>query len=331
MTIKEIAALANVSVATVSYVLNNTGRVSSEIRERVWNIAREHGFTPNTNARNLVKKRNLRVGIMISDTAYLKSSTFFNNIAAGVIDKISTKNMDLVILLKENSFESWTQNAVGVDGVIVIDPVSDDIFIDWMRKSKIPFVVIGRYSDNENEVPSVDADNCNISYAATKILLEKGHRHILINLGPQHYTGTEDQIIGINRALNEFGIKDGVHYCYTPFEIDENSAKLNAMFRVHPEITAIITASDSQSINVNIQLAKLGLKTPDDKSLLCLAGTHVTKNHYPRISSFYTSFEKMGEYVADILLELFNQENSTYRNVKVAYTFDEGETIRSIK
>lgn len=330
MTIKEIATLANVSVATVSYVLNNTGRVSPEIREKVWNIAREYGFTPNANGRNLVKKRNLRIGIMISNTSYLKYSTFFNNIAAGVIDKISKYGMDLVILLKENIFENWTKNAIGVDGVIVIDPVSEDIFIDWMSMAKLPFAVIGRCENRGNNIPTVDADNYGVAYEATKLLLEKGHRNILCALGPRQYTGTDDMKEGIKKAIDEFGCVDGIHYCYSPFEINENLTELNTIFRVYPEITAIVAASDLHALNINRQLIKLGLRVFDDVSLICLSGSHITKNLTPRISSYYTQSEKIGEMVADKLLELLKQNKVDCIKTKVGYTFDFGETIKSL-
>ena len=130
-----------------------------------------------------------------------------------------------------------------IDGVVV-DPVSDDVFIDWMCTSKLPFVVIGRYSFGEKEVLSVDADNCNIAYEATKLLLQKGHREILFNLGPRHYTSTEDYLLGIKKATDQFGIKEGVHFCFTPYEMDEHSSTLKAALKIYPKLTAIVCASE---------------------------------------------------------------------------------------
>lgn len=331
MTIKEIAGLANVSPATVSYVLNNKGRVSDETRDLIWKLARQNGYSPNANARNLVKRRNLRVGIIISDTAYLRSSVFFNNIAAGIIDTISPKNMDLVVLLKENSFRNWVKNSVGVDGAVVIDPERGDQFLDWMRTAKIPYVVIGRYGDGQTDVSSVDAATEEIAYSATKLLLEKGHRRILFNLGHEYYTMTEDHAAGIRRALNEFGAAEQrVRFCYSPFEIDEKSEELAKILREEPDITAVVCASDSQTMNTVQQLAKLKRRIPDDVSVVCLAGTYLTRNFYPRIASYCTEFEKMGKLVAQDLLEQFDGVVPETLHRKVDFTFEPGESIRDI-
>lgn len=328
MTIKEIAGLANVSPATVSYVLNNKGRVSDETRDLIWKLARQNGYLPNANARNLVKRRNLRIGIIISDTAYLRSSVFFNNIAAGVIDTISPKNMDLVVLLKENSFRNWVKNSVGVDGAIVIDPERGDQFLDWMRTAKIPYVVIGRYGDGHTDVPSVDADTEEIAYRATMLLLEKGHRNILFNLGHEYYTMTEDHTAGIRRALAECKVDESqVRFCYSPFEIDENSEELARALCKNPQVTAVVCASDTQTMNTVQQLAKLRRRIPEDVSVVCLAGTYLTRNYYPRIASYCTAFEKMGELVAEDLLGQFEGKSPEPLHRKVDFSFDPGESI----
>lgn len=331
MTIKEIAEMAKVSPATVSYVLNNKGRVGEETRELIWSIARQNGYSPNANARNLVKRRNLRVGIVISDTEYLKSSVFFNNIAAGVIDRISSKNMDLVVLLKEKSFRSWVSNSVGVDGAIVIDPERGDMFLDWMRTAKIPYAVIGRYGDGKNDIPSVDADTQGIAFEATKYLLENGHRNILFNLGHENYTMTEDHAAGIRRALAERG-EDGktVRYCYSAFEIDEKSEELARALRENPQLTAVVCASDAQTMNAVQLLGKLRLRVPEDVSVVCLAGTYLTKNFYPRIASYYSAFEEMGALVAECLLDIFEGKEVAALHRKVDFTFDTGESVRAV-
>ena len=118
-----------------------------------------------------------------------------------------------------------------------------------------------------------------------------------------------------------------MRFCYSPFELDEKSEELARALRENPQITAVVCASDSQTMNTVQQLAKIRRRIPEDMSVVCLAGTYLTRNYYPRIASYCTAFEKMGELVAEDLLGQFEGKIPETLHRKVDFMFDPGESI----
>ncbi len=156
VTLKDVAAVAGVTPATVSYALNDSGGVSPQTRERVRRIAAELGYRPNAAARSLVTGRTGLLGIAPSvDESYLAflEVGYLADVVAGVTRRSTTLGHPLVVIPAARVDDLWDH--LPVDGVIVVDPVVDDRRVAELVSREIPLVSIDRDLMHP-EVPYVD-------------------------------------------------------------------------------------------------------------------------------------------------------------------------------
>ncbi|WP_124040411.1 LacI family DNA-binding transcriptional regulator [Neoactinobaculum massilliense] len=149
-TIRDIATQAGVSPAAVSFTLNNRPGVSQATRERILAVARQSGWTPNTRARSLSRARADAVGLVVTrpDDSYTSESFYFRFIV-GLQNELSGAGIDVVLrhcsdpAAESDIYERWSSSG-RVDGVIILDPVSEDPRFPLLRRLNLPAVVVGQ-------------------------------------------------------------------------------------------------------------------------------------------------------------------------------------------
>ncbi len=173
VTLKDIAALAGVTPATVSYALNDVGGVSAETQARVRRIAAEVGYHPNASARSLVTGRTGLLGIAPSVdmgyAAYLEVD-YLADVVAGATRRATTLGHPLVVVPAARIPSIWDR--LPVDGVIVVDPVVQDPWVAQLVRRAVPLVSVDRDLTHP-EVPYVDS------------CVEAGTRQVLDHLHEQ--------------------------------------------------------------------------------------------------------------------------------------------------
>ncbi len=332
VTIKDIAGKMGISIGTVSYALNNKGRVSDELREKILKEASKMGYIPNRNARNLAKKVKGRIGLFIPDVDYLRSSAFFNNLIAGIISIVDHTDNDLLLALTKGDFENLLDGAMDVDGAIVLHPRSDSVYYNLLNKSHTPFLIIGRPAEQfENHITYVDVDNAAIAYNVTKMLLGKGHRTIAAVLGNKDYTIAIDHLAGYELALKEMDIAfDDNLILNKDFVIHSSMDEVEALITRSGGITAIITASDTQAISVVNQLKRMKISIPADLSVTCMGGSYLTMYYTPSISGIISPSYEIGKVAANKIIDLINRKTIRPTHSIVDYSFFEGTSVNTI-
>src|SRR5215218_8164029 len=204
-TMTDVARLADVSVATVSHVINGTRFVSPERADRVRSAMDELGYTPDATARSLRVGRTETIGLIIPDN----SNPFFAELAHR-IEESGFNAGYTTILANSNERPDRERKYVStliskrVDGLIIAPSRGDDgTLTPILRSAAIPVVVIDR------ELPDADVvlyDNVGGSYAATSHLIELGHRHIACVTGPADVVPAAQRVIGFRRALFDAGL-----------------------------------------------------------------------------------------------------------------------------
>ena len=330
-TISEIAKLAGVSRTTVSYVLNGKGNIPDSTRNRILKIMQEHEYQPNNNARRLAIGKNLRVGIFIPSTEYLKRSVFFSEISATILPLINQHGIDLVVEIYDNIYEHWLRKISGVDGVILINPGNDSEHLQWLHNAKVPVVVVGR-PDWNSSLPFVDGPNTEMAEEMTRRVLAHGHKDILYILPDAYYTLTEDFLTGIKGVLNQHGSKVRAHYCYTTYGKELQRDWLQQNLEQAGEVTAILVDSDYKAVQTLELLKQCGKRVPEDISLVCLSGSYLTQIPTPKICSSNQNVASIGEHAAKLLIDLLegHAQQST-KPYKVDYCVIEGESLGDIK
>lgn len=177
--IRDVARAAGVSITTVSHALNEKGGVSEETRRRVRSVAEELGYRPDPRGRHLASGRTGLVALTVSmpDGVHALIEEFAHN--AALIDAATTtaiaRGLALVIV---PAGESTTWDRLPLDGVIVVDPLPDDVAIREMGGRSAPIVTVGRVPGGEVEARVVDNDFEAGTISMLEHLAGSGARHV---------------------------------------------------------------------------------------------------------------------------------------------------------
>ena len=204
-SMRQIAAAAGVSVATVSHVIHGSGRFSEDTRERVEAAVEEYGYVTNMAAKSLRMAQSRTIGMIVPDI----SNDFFSKIALHVERELATEDYSVFVCNSANDparerdyFRTLASKQA--DGIICISGLRrlDGEFVPH----GIPVVCIDRAPENDLGFPHVGSDNIGGGYMATEHLIERGCKNILsISSFTANYPGNERQM-GYERALAAHGM-----------------------------------------------------------------------------------------------------------------------------
>jgi LacI family transcriptional regulator len=180
-SIKDIAKIAGVSVATVSYVLNKKegSRISEATKEKILNVAETINYTPNKIAKSLKTNKSKLIGLIVADI----SNDFYSNIARSIEDEAMKFGYTLLIGSSDETPEKFKKltelfSEQQVDGMIIAPVVDSDDAVLKLIKEEYPVVTIDRYLKNVN-IPGVMINNSEISESICDILVSKGFDEII--------------------------------------------------------------------------------------------------------------------------------------------------------
>ena len=289
-TIKEVAERAGVSIATVSYVLNNRSgavRISPRTRERIWSAVEELGYHANALARGLAGKRTHTVALVMQYPSIFSSwSGFTSEMMHGVADAAHACGLDLLLYTRERSDVRAEVLALAdgrVDGALLLRDW-DDPLIDQLVKHTIPTVLVFSRSRNAT-VPYACCDDELGGRIAGGYLTNLGHRRILHLTGSVHSSAAVDRLRGFKSALREAG-------CDLPPECVLEAGHAGADFEPvahaltrEPRPTAVFAWSDDVALRLMAEARALGLRTPEDLSIIGFDSTEVCNHTHPTLTS----------------------------------------------
>jgi LacI family transcriptional regulator len=206
LTMRQIADLAGVSIATVSRVLNGRGDVSAETRDLVSKVIRDNGYTANRSARGLSVGRTGLVGVLVP----LVYPAYFSGILAGAAEALA--ELDLQIVLSPTGGEHDREVSVldrlhgETDGSLMILPEESSEELVGLLDGGYRFVVLDPLMPLDERIPSVSAAHTSGANQAMRHLLDLGHRRIAHITGPRGWLATEDRRRGYHAALASAGI-----------------------------------------------------------------------------------------------------------------------------
>src|SRR5919197_2588344 len=270
LTIRQIADLAGVSIATVSRVLNGRNDVSPETREAVSRVIRENGYTANRSARGLSAGRTGLVGVLVP----LIYPAYFAAILAGAAEALSEQ--DLRVVLSPTGHEHDREVSLldrlmhGLtDGALIVLPEESSQELERLIDQGYRFVVVDPRLPLDERIPSVSAAHTSGAHLAMGHLLELGHRRIAAITGPGGWVATEDRRRGYHAALAAAGILPPPELeVASDFEIGGGVEAAGALLDLPERPTAIFAFNDNIAIGA-IQAARArGLRVPEDLSVV---------------------------------------------------------------
>jgi LacI family transcriptional regulator len=319
LTIRQIADIAGVSIATVSRVLNGRNDVAPETRETVSRVIRENGYTANRSARGLSAGRTGLVGVLVP----LVYPAYFSGMLAGAAEALS--ELDLQIVLSPTGGEHDREVSVldrlhGVtDGSLMILPEESNEELTGLLDSGYRFVVLDPLLPLDDRIPSVSAAHTSGADQAMRHLLELGHRRIAQITGPRGWVATEERRRGYHAALASAGIlPDRALEVASIPEIGPGRAAAEQLLDLPERPTAIFAFNDNIAIGA-IQAARdRGVRVPEDLSVVGFDDVEPATIASPALTTVRQPLAEMGRTAVSLLNRLLERQRFETLHVELA-------------
>lgn len=340
MTLKDIAAMAGVSVATVSYVLNNTAPVSPETREKVEKIIRETGYRSNILAKSLRTSKTRLVGILVEDITVWHTALIIDGInEIAEANGYNTILCNLRLLSKiESQFENISKYQRDIDkavDVLVGMQVTGIIYVG-MHDRKISHVlrdthkpVVYCYCYTEGEGSSVRYSNEETAYDLTKMLIDRGHRDFGVINGHADSEPAVLRFRGFRRALDDAGIPlKPENITRGNWQYRDGLAAARQLLDRADRPQAIVAMNDEMAVGVYDAARELGLHIPDDVSVTGFDNADIIHHLTPRLTTADRPLQEMGYRSMEILLAHIDGKVKESQNITLPCKLVKGNSIK---
>jgi LacI family transcriptional regulator len=309
-TILDVALKANVSIATVSRVANNSPhKVNQATREKVMRAIRELDYRPNALAKGLLMKKTMTIGIIIPDI----SNPYYAEIVRGIQDVADTYGYAILLLNTDRNQDRIIKHIYflrekSADGIIFSGgTIHGEKVLSSLKELRERVVVIGRH---KVDFPAVLIDSMGGSIKAMQHLIELNHKRIGFIGGPDQSTSARERLSGYRNALIQRGypidkdlIKKG--------DLTPKSGYLLAKDLIRKKRpTAIFAANDQMAFGAIRAAKESGLKVPDDLSVVGFDNIPFSIYFDPSLTTVEIPMYHMGAAAMEMLVNLISKKNA---------------------
>ena len=315
-TIKDIASEADVSIATVSKVLNNYSDISPKTRKKVMEIVREKNFRPNANARSLIMNKSFSIGIFFKDhqNSGLRHP-FFRDVIYGLERVFCDFGYDLVLFSAKWGDEyRYVEkcNYRQVDGAILMGMPPDDKYLDALLEAEIPsvFVDLDVTGDYATYVMS---DNLEGAASAVRYLHKLGHRKIGMIMGEKITRPAQERLLGYQKTLVELGISYRSEWVIEgEFSESGGFKSMKQILSLEEMPTAIFCQGDEIALGVINAIKSEGLDVPGDFSVIGFDDIDLSRYIEPKLTTIKQDKFNMGKKAANLLIKMINEPGEKF-------------------
>ncbi len=330
-TIRDIASKAQVSVSTVSRVLNNKPDVKAATREKIDQAIRELNFRPSNAARGLVLKKSNVIGFIVPDI----TNPSFPGLARGII--MRARSFGYSVMFFDTDHDSHVEKEAidlmqgnQVDGIILSFDEANRDELEKLKKKQFPVVQIYRKS-SKSTISTIALDNVNAGVTATQYLIDKGHRRIgLITTGKHAQSGHERQK-GYCKALQDFGIPfDDKLVCIGENKPDSGKDCMSGFLEMVNPPTAVFVTHDMMAAGSYDAVYEKGLSIPEDISIISHDNLVISRYLRPKLTTMDTYKSKLGMEAVDLLIEEIQATEPLNKEVVFQAELLERESVREL-
>lgn len=326
MNIRDVAKKAGVSTATVSRVINESGYVKEETKQKVLAAIAEAEFVPNAIARSLSIRDSSSIGVIVPDIA----NEFFSSIISGMGEMASNNQYNIVLFdtgeMQEREHqclqiaESQRLSGLLITPVSELDMETRDKLIQFEDKG-IPVVLVDRNMKNSN-LDGVFVENHAAAYKGVEALIHAGHRKIAIITGPSTSMPGKDRFQGYKAALAEHGLDLREEYIVSgDFKIIKAYEQTKKLLQLPDPPTAIFASNNQTSLGVLKYLTEQGIKIGRDISIVGFDQIESLKIIDYRLSTIERDAKRQGYEAMAMLIDKLShkQSKSSGRKIFVPY------------
>lgn len=310
-TIKEVARLAGVSVATVSRVLNAKGSVREETRDRILEVASRLRYAPNAAARSLTTNQTDTLGVLLPDIY----GEFFSELIRGIDSAAQRHGYHVLVSGSHNDREEATAVLRAlrgrVDGLILMAPSADAL--EALRAhlpASLPKVLLNAPAQGL-PFDSLEVDNRGGAYAMTRHLIRLGHRRIAFIQGPADNHDARERLRGYREAIRGLGAVIAPELEIAGDFGEEAGSRAGArILALHPRPTAVFAANDGMAIGCLYALRQAGVRVPEEMALAGFDDIPVARFMSPPLTSVGVPIAKLGALALERLLAAVRDEDA---------------------
>lgn len=310
ITIKDVASEADVSISTVSRVLNNKPDVGDNTRKKILKIIDKLNYNPNNIARGLVMKKTNTIGLIIPDI----SNPFFPEVAKAIEDQAQKLGYSVILFNTDNNLER-EKKAVDVlrgkqvDGLIVSLSLDNSNILEELKEKNYPVVQIDRQALS-NSYPLISIDNEESAYYIVEYIIKNGHQKIAHITGNLHTTTARDRLAGYKKALKDNNIEINNKLIFEG-NYSQNSGYKNMkkILKYKDRPTAVFAANDITAAGVYKAIFEANLKIPEDIAVAGHDDIDLATLLQPQLTTMAQPKYELGKRAIIYLFKMINKNN----------------------
>lgn len=307
MKIKDIARAAKVSHSTVSRALRDSPLVNAETAERIKKIARDSNFRVSALARGLATGRTNSIGVVVTTLA----DPFIAEVATGIQEAANIRSYSIILANASGDPEREMKVVQSfeerrVDGIVVLSSRVGSVYVPVLAEMKIPIVLINSLHPGDF-AQSVMIDNVGASHAATRFLIQLGHKRIGYigdRFGAQANAGRHK---GYRQAIENYGL-----VYRTELVVDGDASPeggvhaMEQLLTLNDPPTAVFCFNDMTAIGALNAASHHGLRAPEDISVVGFDDLMIASYTLPPLTTIRQPKQEMGRMATEILLNLLS-------------------------
>lgn len=305
-TLEMVAALAGVSRATVSRVVNDSPSVDPELAESVRRAIETLDYTPNRAARSLAKRRANSVALIIPEsTSKVFADPFFTTVVQGIAMYLTDTDFTLNMVMASEAKPEKTRSFLlggNVDGALVVSHHSGDH--SWTHLSgSLPMVFAGRPLVGAEDAYYVEVENEAAARSATRLLIERGRRSIATIAGPQDMPPGIDRLTGWRSAVREAGLGDELVEV-GDFTLASGAQAMQRLLDRGRPIDAVFAANDQMAAGAYTAIQGRGLRIPEDIAVVGFDDDSFAMSVTPALTTVNHPIVELGRKMAETLVDV---------------------------
>ena len=315
-SIKEVAKLAGVSIATVSRYINNPDQVKANTAAKVKIAIGKTGYAPNTLAQNFRRGKTQQIIVVIPSVGV----PFFEGVMRGIWRVAKEQNFNILVMethYNTLAFDDYSRMIFSkqADGIILLSSLSpfEEPIVDQNGGKHPPIVLsLENVATELSHFPSVRIDNIAAAKDATSYLIDLGHRNIAFIYGRPHEnsTLTEYRERGFRQAMSDAGISVNESWVIDgKMSIDGARQAARQMLHYGKRPSAVFCANDEMAMGVLHEIKHAGLKVPQDISVVGFDDIRFAEVSDPPLTTVSQPAEEIGERTMFRLCKAIEQED----------------------
>jgi len=321
VTINDIAKSLGVAKSTVSNALTNNRFVNPELKKRILEKCEELQFQPNFYATSLSKKTSTNIiGLFLELSTEPIYQNFYHKLIQSIIETISASDMHALIYYGINTEKAKHLLGVGkspIDGAIILSPEIEDERFLKMEESHIPFVHIGKPSEDATNLSYVDFDTFELIERILSELFKLGHKDILLINSKKDLTISKERVEAFSKVYASYGLNFSLdQVVYTDLSTEVEGYEFMKKINTNKKFSAVITANDLLASGVYKYAKENKLTIGKNLSVVALGGdTYINDELVPKLSYAHQDYVQIGQAVSSILIDQLKSQKFKPRTI----------------